>query len=231
MDGHHEARPAVKVCGLTQAERIGEACALGASYVGFVFFPPSPRALTPEQAAELAEAVKPPVKMVGVFVDAADEWIDHVLSWVPLDVLQLHGHESPARVRALATRTGCRVMKALRIEEKADLESIAPYAEAADMLLFDAKPPRDAGWPGGHGLPFDWTLLEGLRLPVPWALAGGLTAGNLEAAVRLVRPPLVDVSSGIEERPGIKDPAKLQAFLKEAARLRAADVAGEGANP
>lgn len=231
MGGEPQPAPLVKVCGMTEASRIREACALGASYVGFVFFPPSPRSLEPGQAAALADAVAPPVQMVGVFVDASDAWIDHVLSWVPLDVLQLHGHETPERVRELATHTGCRVMKALRIEDRADLEPIAAYAEAADMLLFDAKPPRDAGWPGGHGLPFDWTLLQGLELPVPWALAGGLTADNLRAAVRLVRPPLVDVSSGIEERPGIKDPARLEAFLREAARLRAAGAAGEGANP
>lgn len=231
MVAEQEGRPAVKVCGLTEPERIREACAMHASYVGFVFFPPSPRALSPEQAAALADAVAPPVRMVGVFVDPADEWIDHVLSFVPLDVLQLHGHETPERVRALAIRTGCRVMKAIRVEERADLEGIDAYAEAADMLLFDAKPPRDAGWPGGHGLPFDWTLLQELRLPLPWALAGGLTAENLAAAVRLVRPPIVDVSSGIEIRPGIKDPARLQAFLEEAARLRAADAADGGADP
>jgi phosphoribosylanthranilate isomerase len=212
----------VKVCGLTEAECLQQAVSLGAAYVGFIFFPPSPRFVPPERAGELAALVEGGTQTVGVLVDASDEFIDHILSWVPLDVLQLHGHETPERVAGLATRTGLKVMKAIRVEGSQDLEPLPAYAEAADMILFDAKPPRDAAWPGGHGLPFDWRLLEDIDIGKPWALAGGLGTDNLEAAVRLVHPPIVDVSSGVEASPGIKDPRKLEAFLKKAADLAAA---------
>lgn len=211
----------VKVCGLTEAALLDQAVALGASYVGFVFFPPSPRAIAPAEAARLAERVPEAVQTVGVVVDPTDELLGGILSAVPLDVLQLHGHETPERVREIALRTGARVMKAIRVETADDLAGLADYEPVADMILFDAKPPRDAGWPGGHGLPFDWRLLADLRLAKPWALAGGLTPDNLGAAVELLHPPLVDVSSGIEWAPGKKDPAKLQRFMEEAARAGA----------
>ena len=145
--------------------------------------------------------------------------IDALLQAVPLDVLQLHGYETPERVAEIALRSGCRVIKALRVETAEDLEPLPAYAEVADMILFDAKPPRDAAWPGGHGLPFDWRLLQGISIAKPWALAGGLHAGNLAAAVELTRAPIVDVSSGVESRPGIKDPAKLDAFFAAAHRV------------
>ncbi len=197
------------------------------AFVGFIFFPPSPRYIEPAKAAELAAVVPTSMQTVGVVVDASDDLLERILSRVPLDILQLHGHEKPARVAEIGLRTGCRTMKAIRVEDAADLAGLDEHADAADMILFDAKPPRDAGWPGGHGLPFDWTLLQGLRLPKPWALAGGLGPDNLAAAVELVHPPIVDVSSGIESRPGVKDPAKLERFLQEAARL-AARESGRG---
>ena len=211
----------VKVCGLREAERVEQACALGAAFTGFIFYPPSPRSLEPAAAAGLIDHVAEGVATVGVFVDPTDAWLDAVLSAVPLDILQLHGDESPERVAGLAVRTGCRVMKAIRMQDADDLARVPAYAAVADMLLFDAKPPRDAAWPGGHGLPFDWRLLQNIDPGRPWALAGGLTATNLEAAVDLVHPPIVDVSTGVEERPGVKDPARLRAFFEEASRLGA----------
>jgi phosphoribosylanthranilate isomerase len=213
--------PAVKVCGMTDPARVGEAVALGAAYVGLVFYPPSPRALDPARARDLALVVaEGPARSVGLFVDAAEREIEAVLRHVPLDVLQLHGNETPERVRALATWSGLPVMKAVRVGDADDLAPLDEQADAADMILFDARPPRGAGaLPGGNGLAFDWRFLDGVRLAKPWALAGGLNPDNLAEAVRRVRPPIVDVSSGIESRPGVKDKARLEAFLREAARL------------
>ncbi|MDW8340215.1 MAG: phosphoribosylanthranilate isomerase [Geminicoccaceae bacterium] len=215
------ARFRIKVCGITDTETVRRACALGASFLGFVLYPPSPRFVRPERLAELVAAVPEGVRTVGVTVDPTDAFLEEVLAWAPLDILQLHGQETPERVRAVALRTGCRVMKAVRVGEAADLEGLEAYFEVADLLLFDARPPRGAAWPGGHGLPFDWRLLAGLAVPLPWALAGGLDAGNLAAAVELLAPPIVDVSSRIESAPGIKDPDKLAAFMAEARRLGA----------
>jgi phosphoribosylanthranilate isomerase len=222
--------PLVKVCGMNDPARVREALDLGAALIGLVFYPPSPRAVDPARARELALLVEPPARAVGLFVDASDREIEGVLARVPLDVVQLHGRETPERVREVGLRTGLRVMKAVRLEEAADLAPLDEVADAADMVLFDAKPPRAAGaLPGGNGLSFDWRLLVGLRLGKPWALAGGLDPGNLAAAVGLLRPPVVDVSSGIEARPGVKDPARMAAFLREAARLGTAALEEEKA--
>lgn len=210
----------VKICGLTDPDSVALARAAGADYVGFVFYPPSPRAIEVARAVDLAAVVEPPTRSVGLFVDPDDAELDAVLRHVPLDFVQLHGDETPERVAAIGLKTGCGTIKALRVEGADDLRPLPAYAEVADIVLFDAKPPRDAAWPGGHGLPFDWHLLEDLRLARPWALAGGLKPDNLAAAVRLLRPPIVDVSSGVESAPGVKDPHKLRAFLAEAARLR-----------
>lgn len=211
----------VKVCGMTEPARIEQAAALGASFIGFVFYPPSPRHLDLARARELADAVPAGVETVGVVVDASDADIDAILQAVPLDMLQLHGHETPERVAQVALHSGCRVMKALRVETAADLEPLPAFADAADMILFDAKPPRDAGWPGGHGLPFDWRLLQDVAIARPWALAGGLHPGNLAAAVALTGAPMVDVSSGVESRPGVKDPERLAAFFAAAEAIAA----------
>ncbi|MFZ1427963.1 MAG: phosphoribosylanthranilate isomerase [Geminicoccaceae bacterium] len=216
----------VKICGLTEPERVAQVAQLGAAFLGFVFYPPSPRYLDPARGRELVSAVPTGTQAVGLIVDATDAEIDALLQIVPLDVLQLHGYETPERVADIVLRSGCRVIKALRVETADDLASVAAYADAADMLLFDAKPPRDAAWPGGHGLPFDWRLLQPLSLAKPWLLAGGLQATNLQAAVTLTGAPIVDVSSGVESRPGIKDPAKLDAFFAAARRI---DVAAAGA--
>ena len=208
----------VKICGLTEPERVAQAGRLGAAYLGFVFYPPSPRAVDPALARELAAAVPESAETVGLVVDATDHEIETLLDAVPLDLLQLHGYETPERVAAIGLRFGCRTIKALRVETAEDLATLAEQADAADMLLFDAKPPRDAAWPGGHGLPFDWRVLEGRAPSGPWLLAGGLNADNVGAAVALTRAPVLDVSSGVESRPGIKDPAKLEAFFAAVAR-------------
>ena len=208
----------VKICGLTEPERVAQAGRLGAAYLGFVFYPPSPRAVDPALARELAAAAPEGAETVGLVVDATDHEIETLLDAVPLDLLQLHGYETPERVAAIGLRFGCRIIKALRVETADDLATMSEQADAADMVLFDAKPPRDAAWPGGHGLPFDWRVLEGRAPSGPWLLAGGLNADNVGAAVALTRAPVLDVSSGVESRPGIKDPAKLEAFFAAVAR-------------
>ena len=173
----------VKICGLTEPDRVVQAAELGAAFLGFVFYPPSPRYLDPARARELVSAMPAGPEAVGLLVDATDAEIDALLQAVPLDVLQLHGYETPERVAEIVLRSGCRVIKAMRVETADDLLAVPAYADAADMLLFDAKPPRDAAWPGGHGLPFDWRLLQSVSLARPWLLAGGLQATNLQAAV------------------------------------------------
>ena len=208
----------VKICGLTEPTRVEQAGRLGAAYLGFVFYPPSPRAVDPARARELAAAAPETAATVGLVVDASDAELETILEMVPLDLFQLHGYETPERVAEIALRFGCRVIKALRVETPEDLANLRAYAAAADMVLFDAKPPRDAAWPGGHGLPFDWRLLEGIDLEQPWLLAGGLHAGNVAAAVALTGAPIVDVSSGVESRPGIKDPERLDAFFAAVVR-------------
>lgn len=210
----------VKVCGLTGADAVAAAARGGARFLGFVFYPPSPRSLAPARAGELARSAPDTCAKVGVVVDPSDDQLAEILAAVPLDYLQLHGAESPERVAAIRAKTGRRVIKALKIADRPDLQPIAAYVEVADMLLFDAKPPKQPGHlPGGNGLAFDWRLLRGLELERPWLLSGGLSADNLEAAVELCGARAVDVSSGVERRPGIKDPVKVKAFLDIAAAL------------
>jgi phosphoribosylanthranilate isomerase len=212
--------PRVKICGLTEPARVAQAGSLGATYLGFVFYPPSPRCVDPALARELAAEAPASAETVGLVVDAADAEIEALLQAVPLDALQLHGYETPGRVAEIVLRFGCKVIKALRAETPSDLAALPAYAAVADMILFDAKPPRDAAFPGGHGLPFDWRLVAGVALECPWLLAGGLHAGNVAAALALTKAPIVDVSSGVESRPGIKDPDKLKEFF---AAVRRAD--------
>jgi phosphoribosylanthranilate isomerase len=223
---------AVKICGLTDAQAVAAAVEGGARYLGFVFYSRSPRALSPERAGDLARAAPPDRTTVGVFVDPDDALLDRVLARVPLAAVQLHGAESPDRVRAVKARTGCAVIKALQVAETGDLAPVSSYAAVADMLLFDARPPKEPGrLPGGNGLAFDWRLLQNLRVGCPWLLSGGLSADNLAAAITLCRPPAVDVSSGVESRPGHKDPAKIRRFLALARGLAVPEPATCATSP
>lgn len=205
---------AVKICGLTRAADRDAAIRAGARWLGFIFYPPSPRALTPAAAGALVAGRPGTAEAVGVFVDPDDAWLDDVLALAPLDILQLHGRETPERVAAIRARTGRRVMKALAIAEAVDLDRHRAYLDVADMLLFDAKPPRTPGAiPGGNGLAFDWRLLAGQTIALPWLLAGGLDETNLSLAVARTGAAAVDVSSGVETAPGIKDPEAIARLL------------------
>lgn len=205
----------IKFCGLSRPEDVSAAVAAGARYVGFVFFPKSPRHLPVEAARALALEVPPGVAKVALIVDAEDAELDALVGSVPLDMLQLHGSESPARVAELRARHGLPVMKALGVAGEGDLAAIDRYAEVADQLLIDAKPAEGAELPGGNGLPFDWRLLAGRKFWArPWMLAGGLTPENVAEAVRLTGARQVDVSSGVEAARGVKDPARMNAFAR-----------------
>ncbi|WP_193140579.1 MULTISPECIES: phosphoribosylanthranilate isomerase [unclassified Meridianimarinicoccus] len=206
----------VKICGLTREQDMEAAVSAGASFVGLVFFPKSPRHVQIDTARKLALTVPPGVAKVALTVNAEDALLDAILDEVPLDILQLHGSESPERVAALRSRSGLPVMKAVGVAEAADLAALDTYGRVADMLLVDAKPPKGAALPGGNGLAFDWRLLTGRRWPVPWMLAGGLQADNVAEAIRLTGAPMVDVSSGVESAPGLKDAARIAAFVQAA---------------
>ncbi len=209
----------VKICGLGTAEGVEAAVAGGARLVGFVFFPPSPRAISPDAAADLAAHVPDWVAKVGLVVDADDRTIGEILARAPLDMLQLHGSESPARVAEIRRRFGLPVIKAVAISGAGDLETARSHEDAADRLLFDAKPPPGAERPGGNALVFDWELIRAGRWRTPWMLAGGLNAGNLARAVRTSGAMAVDVSSGVEDAPGVKNADKIREFLETAMGL------------
>ncbi len=219
MSSPSSARVRVKICGLRRPDDLAAAIAGGAAYVGFVFFPPSPRHLDLAAGAALARAVPPGVARVALVVDPDDAMLDALVAAVPLDMLQLHGHEPPARVAELRTRHGLPVMKAVGVAGVGDLAALDAYAMVADQLLIDAKPPTDAVLPGGNGLAFDWRLIAGRRWTRPWMLAGGLRADTLADAVRLTGADQLDVSSGVETAPGHKDPALIAAFLAASAAL------------
>lgn len=206
----------IKICGITDAAALSVAAEAGADLIGLVFFPPSPRSLTPERAAEVARNAPPHLKKVGLFVDADDAAIDAVLARVPLDLLQLHGSEPPVRVAALKARTGRGVIKAIKLGAPADLAAAAAYAGVADRILYDAVAPKGATRPGGNALAFDWTILGNAAPPGPWMLSGGLTPENVAEAIRITRATSVDVSSGVEDRPGVKNPARIRAFIAAA---------------
>ncbi len=213
----------VKVCGLTDAAAVQAAVEGGARYFGFVFYPPSPRALRADEAAALAAAIPEDRAKVGVFVDPSDALLAATLAEVPLDHVQLHGRETPRRIMRIKARFGCKVIKVIKVARAADLGSLVDFLPIADLILFDAKVRQQPGrLPGGNAVSFDWRLLQGLDLPRPWLLAGGLSVDNLEEAVRLSGAPGVDVSSGVEIRPGQKDPVAIRRFLDLAARLEPA---------
>lgn len=202
----------VKVCGLTRVSDIAAVVAADAAYAGLVFFPPSPRALSPAQARAIALAAPPGLARVGLFVNPDDAALDRVLAEVPLDLIQLHGQEDAARLAQVRARFGLPVIKAVGVASEADLPALTEFGRVADMLLVDAKAAKDAALPGGNGVAFDWRLIAGRRWPVPWLLAGGLTPENVVEAVRLTGARQVDVSSGVESAPGVKDPARIAAF-------------------
>ena len=203
-----------KICGLCNAKGVEAALEGGAAYVGFVFIARSPRKLLVEAASDLASLVPPGVAKVALTVDAQDAVLDEILDRVPIDMLQLHGSESPDRVREIKARFGLPVMKAIGIADAPDLEAIETYSGVADQLLIDARPPRGAALPGGNGLSFDWRLIAGRRWSVPWMLAGGLTPENVAEAISLTGAAQVDVSSGVETAPGVKDTARITDFLR-----------------
>ncbi|WP_234853102.1 phosphoribosylanthranilate isomerase [Paracoccus everestensis] len=206
----------VKICGLRRPEHIEAAADAGARYVGLVFFPKSPRAVSADEAAALVLHVPVGMARVGLFVDPDDAMLDAVLGKVPLDIIQLHGSESPDRVAQVKGLTGLPVMKSVGLSGPADLPALTDYGLVADMLLVDAKPPQDAVLPGGNGLSFDWRLLVGRKWLRPWMLAGGLTPQNVAEAIRLTGAPAVDVSSGVETEPGVKDEGLIRAFVAAA---------------
>lgn len=206
----------VKICGLREPAHVAAAAEAGARYLGFVFFPKSPRDVSPDEAASLVQDVPPGVARVGLFVDPDDAVLEAVLARVPLDLIQLHGAESPDRVAEVKARFGLPVMKAVGLAGAEDLPGLTDYGLVADMLLVDAKPPRDADLPGGNGLAFDWRLLTGRRWLRPWLLAGGLTPRNVAEAVRLTGAMAVDVSSGVETAPGKKNSDLIRDFIAAA---------------
>jgi phosphoribosylanthranilate isomerase len=206
----------VKICGLKDPAHVAAAVAAGAQYLGFVFFAKSPRNLEIGTAATLALGVPDGIAKVALTVNASDAELDAITAVVPLDMLQLHGHESPERVAAVKARYGLPVMKAVGVAGPQDLAALDLYARVADQLLVDAKPPRGAALPGGNGLAFDWTLIARKYWPCPWMLAGGLTPENVADAVQLTGARQVDVSSGVETTPGVKDATLIRAFVTAA---------------
>ena len=203
----------VKICGLRTVADVVAVAAAGAAYAGFVFFPKSPRHLTIEQARELALAAPVGLAKVALVVDADDATLDAITEAMPLDMLQLHGHESPDRVAEIRMRYGLPVMKAVGVADEGDLAAVLDYSLVADQILVDAKPPKNADLPGGNGLSFDWRLVAQRRWLRPWMLAGGLTPDNVAEAIRLTNARQVDVSSGVELSPGVKDAARIAAFV------------------
>ena len=206
----------VKICGLSTRETLDAALAAGAEMVGFVFFPPSPRHISLDLARDLGKQAKGRALKVALSVDADDALLGNCIDTLRPDMLQLHGHESVARIRDIKQKFGLPVMKAVAVETSADLAGLPGIAAVADRILFDARAPKDATRPGGLGAPFDWHLLDGLSLGVPFMVSGGLNAGNVADAARITGAGGVDVSSGVESAPGIKDAGMIEAFIRAA---------------
>ena len=205
-----------KICGVSTAAAVNAALDGGAGWLGFMFFAKSPRNLEPDAAWRLAREVRGKAKVVAVLVDPDDAEVDRIAERLQPDLIQLHGAETPARARAIGARAGTGIIKALPVSESADLAAAAQYESVVDHLMFDARPPKGADRSGGLGGAFDWTLLAGRRFERPWFLAGGLDPWNLAEAAKASGAPLLDVSSGVERGPGLKDPALIRAFLDAA---------------
>ncbi len=206
----------VKICGLTDVESVAASVAAGARYLGFNFFPKSPRYATPPLARALAGEVPVGVCKVALVVTPQDDLLDEILGQVPIDMIQLHGSETPERVAEIKARYGLPVMKAVGVSGAEDLAKLDQHAQVADQILVDTKAPKGAVLPGGNGVTFDWDLIAGRRWAVPWMLAGGLTVENVSAAMAQTGARQVDVSSAVESAPGQKDPARIRAFLAAA---------------
>jgi phosphoribosylanthranilate isomerase len=206
----------VKICGLSEPETLAAALDAGADMVGLVFFDPSPRNVDLAKAAELAKLARGRAEIAALTVDADAKLLEAIVQGVNPDWLQLHGKESPEAVAAIKQTYDARVIKALPVAVRADLDAIADYADVADRLLFDARAPKDATRPGGLGVPFDWQLLENLGLATPFLLSGGLNGSNVAEAIRITSPHGVDVSSGVERTPGVKDAELIRAFIRAA---------------
>ncbi|MFM8701964.1 MAG: phosphoribosylanthranilate isomerase [Hyphomicrobiales bacterium] len=209
----------VKICGLKTVEALSAALDARADMVGFVFFPRSPRHVDIDQAATLSALTGIRSKKVALTVDASDEALSAIINALKPDLLQLHGHETPERTAEIRSRFGIPVMKALGVASVADLFNVKAYEQVADHLLFDAKPPRNAALPGGNGLIFDWQILSDLDLAKPFMVSGGLDPSNVATALVMTGARGVDVSSGVETAPGIKDPARITAFIDAAKRV------------
>lgn len=207
----------VKICGLSTQDTVDAAVAAGAGFVGFVFYPPSPRNVTPQRAAALAQRARGKARIVALVVDADDALLTTLVQTLAPDFIQAHGSESPQRVAAMAALTGKPVIKAIKVQDERDIAGAATYSEVADLLLYDAKAPATLGrgLPGGNGHAFDWQLL-GRERPSAFMLAGGLTAGNVAEAIRVTGAPIVDVSSGVETAPGVKDIGLIRKFIEAA---------------
>ncbi|RWC59678.1 phosphoribosylanthranilate isomerase [Mesorhizobium sp.] len=204
----------IKICGLKTDGAMAAALAGGASHVGFIFFAKSPRYVEPAEAGRLREAARGKAMAVAVTVDASDAFLDDIVAKMQPDMLQLHGAETPERVAELKARYGLPVMKALPLGEAADLDRIKPFIGISDRFLFDAKPPKGSELPGGNGVAFDWRILAGLDGGVDYMLSGGLNAANIGDALRLANPPGIDISSGVESAPGVKDPVLIEQFFR-----------------
>lgn len=216
----------VKICGINSAEAADAAARAGADFAGLMFHPKSPRHVTPEAARSLAQRLRDKVRIVAVIVDPRDEDIVHAMNNAVPDFLQLHGSESPARVGEIREKFGIPIIKVLPVAEAADFANLPAYEDAADMLMFDAKPPANADRAGGHGVAFDWQLLRSRTISRPWFLAGGLTPENVSRAIAAANAAAVDVSSGVETAPGVKNPELIQSFIASA---RAKQFAGVSA--
>lgn len=216
----------VKICGLTDAAAVAAVLEARAEFAGFVFFPPSPRHVDTRHAAALAAPLRRRAGVVALTVDADDQTFDDIFDTLGPDLLQLHGQESPERVASLKSRYKVPVMKMIAVRGAEDLKTVAPYLDVADRILFDAKAPPEATRPGGLGIRFDWRLLAGLDLPLPFMLSGGLDADSVGEAIGIARPDAVDVSSGVESAPGVKDCAEIARFV---AAVRATESMAEPA--
>ena len=203
----------VKICGLRTLADLEAVASAGAAYYGLNFFPKSPRYVTLDQARLLTLATPPGLAKVALTVDADDATLDAIVEAMPLDMLQLHGHETPDRVARVRVRYGLPVMKVVGVADEGDLATLYDHSTIADQLMIDAKPPKGAVLPGGNGVTFDWRLIAGRRWLRPWMLAGGLTAQNVAEAVRLTGARQIDLASGVESAPGVKDPAMIRAFM------------------